>query len=411
MFQVYAMNDQETLNPGTEHLWLRIIGFVLALAVAVGAFSYGVVGIGRKESGYHVIEASPDEEAVMFDKNIEFQVYFDGSSDEIKQAIKEIGAAWSPALQRVYKLLDGDNEYRGFVNIATLNAHPGEDLAVGEELYRVLMDAQELSRSDPAYNLFAGPYYRAWRDIRYLSDPEDFDPLRSDTERERLQRLLKAAEEPGSCAIVPVDEEKHILRLEISEDYLALLRETEQEGPVLDLGVLHDAYELRLLRDAMARAGYGNGYISMASGVTAVLPGNPGGELCLYGRSGEGVSPAAVTPAVGGRAASVSRCFAREEGEPNYYELDGALRHPWLPASGEYRSLLLGALVVTDDPVEAVLLNLRLQDCATADELESLAASSGAEIAYILNDGGQTVYTNSDAITAREDYGWKASRN
>lgn len=404
------MNKQEQITPSSEHLWLRVIGFVLALAVAVGAFTFAVTSIGRKESGYQRIEATSDPEALQLSQSVDFQVYLKGSSGEIKRAVNELSAVYTPALLRVSRLLDAETEYEGLANIASLNAHPGEDLTVDAELYELLLDAQEKSRAGEGFLLFAGPFLRAWQDILYLAEPQDFDPLRSDTERERLQKLLTAASDPANCALIPVDDENHVLRLEISEEYRRVLRETEQEGPVLDLGLLHDAYELRLLRDALTQAGFGGGYLSMASGVTVVLPGNPGGELCLYGRRADGMTPAAVTPAVGGRAASVIRCFAAREGEPGYYELDGVLRHPRLPASGEHRSLLLGSMVVADDPVEACLLNLRLQDCASADELQALAAASGAQVAWILNDAEQTVFVTDEAITAREDYGWKAVR-
>lgn len=402
------MKKQESITPGSDHLWLRIIGFVLALTVAVGAFSYGVMGIGRKEKGYQNIEAEPDEEAVMYAKGITFQYYFDGSSDEIKLAIKELGAAYSPALLRLYKLLDSETEYEGFANIATLNAHIGEDVAISDELYRVLLDAKEKTLEQKGFNMFAGAFYRAWQDIRYISDPENYDPLNNDTERERLERLQKASSDLSNFDLVTVDEEKHIVRLEVSESYLALLQELEQEGPVLDLNLLHDAYELQLLGEILVKAGYQDGYITTSGGISVILPGNPDGDLCLYGRIPEGMTPAAMTPAAGGCAACITRAFAREEGEPDYYELGGQLRHPWLPASGAYRNQLLAAMTVADDAVTACYLNLQLQDLASAEELRAAAAASGGIVAYILaGDAERTVYSNSDSVSARDDYGWQ----
>lgn len=402
------MKKQESITPKSDHLWLRVIGFVLALTVAVGSFAYGVMGIGRKESGYQNIEAEPDEEAVMYAKGVTFQYYFAGSSDEIKMSIKELGAAYSPALLRLYKLLDPETEYTGFANIATLNAHIGEDVAVGEELYRVLLDAKEKTLEQKGYNMFAGAFYRAWQDIRYLGDPENYDPLRNDTERERLKRLQEASSDLSNFDLVPVDGEKYVVRLEVSESYRALLRELEQEGPVLDLNLLHDAYELQLLGEILEKAGYHDGYITTSGGVTVMLSANPEGELCLYGQIPEGTTPAAMSPAAGGRAACITRAFAREEGEPDYYELDGQLRHPWLPATGAYRSQLLAAMIVADDAPTACYRNLQLQDLASPEALRAFAAASDEIIAYILTgDAERAVYTNSDSVTARDDYGWQ----
>lgn len=398
---------QEKITRDPDHMWLRVVGFVLALVVAAAAFSNGVLGIGRKDRGYNAVEADTAEEALLYAKDIRFMVYFDGSSSDIKQKMNEIKSVYSPALLRVYKLLDAETEYAGLANIATLNARIGEDVAVGEELYRVLLDAQALTLERQGYSVFDGAFSRAWRDIRYLTEPGEYDPLRSETERERLARLCKAGQDLSNFRLTVVDEEQHILRLELSESYRALLRELEQEGPILDLGLLHDAYELRLMAEKMELAGYSDGYLSMDSGVTAVLSGNPEGELCLYGRTEEGVSPAAETPAAPGRAASMMRAFAQTEGEPDYYEIDGLLRHPWLPSDGVYRNQLLAALVVADDPVTAAFLTLRLQTLDSAEALRAFALSSDAVIAYVLNDGAQTVYANSEEITACEDYRWR----
>ena len=402
------MSKQEQITPSADHLWLRVIAFVLALIVAVGSITYGVTRIGRKEPGYQTIEAAPAEEALLYAKDISFQYYFTGGSDEIKKAVNELKALYSPTLLRVYKLLDAENEYEDMTNLASLNAHIGEDLAISEELYRTLLDAKEKTLEQNGYNMYAGALSSAWQDIRMLSNPEDFDPLRNETERERLRNLSETTNDLSNFDLSIVSEEQHIVRLEVSESYRALLRELEQEGPILDLGALHDAYELRLLADVLLNAGYRQGYLSMTSGVTLILPDNPGGELCLFGRTDGGVTPAAVTPATGGTAACIMRAFAVSEGEPDYYELDGSVRHPWLPASGEYRDLLLAAMVVADDPVTACYQNLQLQDCTGTEALRAAAAGSDAAIAYLLlADSEQTLYTNSETITACEDYGWK----
>ena len=401
------MSKQEQITPSADHLWLRVIAFVLALIVAVGAISYGVTRIGRKEAGYHEIETDPDEEALLYAKNISFQYYFSGGSDEIKKAINELKALYSPTLLRVYKLLDADVEYEGMMNVASLNAHIGEDVAVSAELYGVLQDAQAKTREQKGYTVFGGALARAWREIRYLSEPGDFDPLHNEAERERLDRLREATNDLTQFNLTFVDGEKHIVRLNVSDSYRSLLRELEQEGPILDLGVLHDAYELQLLGEALESAGYCSGYLTTNSGAALMLSGNPYGELSLLGQTDEGVTEAAAAPAEGGRAASLMRCFAQAEGEPDYYALDGQLRHPWLPASGEYRSLLLSALTVADDPVTACYQNLCLQELPTAEAIRAAAAASDTAIAYVLNNGEATVYANSEQFTACTDYGWR----
>ena len=394
-------NDQEP-----RRLWPRVLAFVLALVVAIGGITLGVLQIGHKEPGYHKVDANLSEEAKNYAQDISFQVYCEGSSDEIKHRLNAIKTTYSSTLLRVYMLLDAEVEYPGVTNLATLNAHIGEDLTLSEELFRVLTDAESKTREQKGYNLFNGAFSRAWQDIRYLSAPEEYDPLRNENERERLRLLCEAGGDLSNFALRVVDPEKRIVRFEVSENYLALLRELEQQGPILDLGLLHDAYELQLVGEAMEEAGFGDGYLVMNSGVTMLLSGNPSGELSLFGlRDGE-VAPAAAAPAQSGSAGSLMRCFAEREGEAGYYVLDGQLRHPWLPASGAYYGLLQAALVTAKDPVTAVYRNICLQEAATQEALREIACADGASVAYILNDGDPTVYADEALFTAREDYGW-----
>ena len=396
-------NDQEP-----RRLWPRVLAFVLALVVAIGGITLGVLQIGHKEPGYHKVDANLSEEAKNYAQDISFQVYCEGSSDEIKHRLNAIKTTYSSTLLRVYMLLDAEVEYPGVTNLATLNAHIGEDLTLSEELFRVVTDAESKTREQKGYNLFNGAFSRAWQDIRYLSAPEEYDPLRNENERERLRLLCEAGGDLSNFALRVVDPEK----------YLALLRELEQQGPILDLGLLHDAYELQLVGEAMEEAGFGDGYLVMNSGVTMLLSGNPSGELSLFGlRDGE-VAPAAAAPAQSGSAASLMRCFAEREGEAGYYVLDGQLRHPWLPASGAYYGLLQAAIVTAKDPVTAVYRNICLQEAATQEAgfwddpkkaeaaLREIACADGASVAYILNDGDPTVYADEALFTAREDYGW-----
>ena len=397
-----TMSIEEQFDINTKHVGLRTAAFLLALLLAVGAISFGITRIGRKVPGYQNIDIVSNEEELSYARDISFQYYLDGSSDEIKRAINEIRAFYSPTLLRVCEQLDAETEYEGVNNLATLNAKLGQDVQLSEELFRVLLDAQARSEAQTGFNLFGGKLNRAWRELRYLGEPEDFDPLRSEEQLERLERLGEACRDPENFRLTVVDAERYIVRFEVSDGCLALFEELEAEGPILDLGALHDAYELQLTAQALEEKGYKKGFLSMNSGVTVLLSANPGVELQLLGKTADGVTTAATAPAGIG--------FAQKEGEPDYYELDGHLRHPWLPASGAYHDLLLAALVVAEDPVTACCRILALQEITTAEEVRDITAAGEEEIAYILNDGEQTVWANSESFSACEEYGWHLER-
>lgn len=401
------MSTEEQFDISTKHIGLRTAAFILALMLAVGAVTFGVTRIGRKVPGYQRIDPVTDEETAGYADDVSFQYYLGGSSDEIKKSMNEIRAFYSATLLRICEQLDAETEYAGMNNLASLNAKLGQDLELGAELFRVLMDAQARSEAQTGFNLYGGKLNRAWRELRYLADPEEFDPLRSEEQGARLERLGEACRDPENFRLTVVDAERHIVRFEVSESCLALFEELEAEGPILDLGTLHDAYVLQLTAEALEAKGFRNGFLSVNSGVTVLLSGNPGGELQLFGRTAEGATEAATVPAGSGRGSCVMRAFALEEGEADYYELDGHLRHPWLPASGSYNDLLLAALAVAEDPVTACCRILQLQEFTTAEEIRKAAAAGGGEIAYILNDGEQAVWTNSGSFSACEEYGWR----
>lgn len=398
-----------------KHFVLRLLGFLLALGAALFFITRGVLLIGHKNPGYHKIETTPDAQALLYAKGVDLQYYFAGKSDEIKAGINGLKPVYSAALQRAYKLLDADNEYEGIQNIATFNAHPGEDLTVSEELFEILLDAKEKSEREEGFNLFSGALYRAWRDLRYLDQPQDFDPLRNTEERERLDRLTEAAQNAANVRLVVVDAAKHVLRLEVAAEYRTLLEELELEAPILDLNLLHDAYLLQIVASDLERASYAEGFLSTESGLTLVLSANPRGQHALYAVRSDvhnhDTVLALLKTAIPGTAASRFSAFPLVAGEHDYYQIDGHLRHPYLPADGEYRDLLLSSLVIAPDPVSACFENIRLQTMETREALESAVRVSAFETAYCLQDQPTlTVFTKGEDMTVMENDGWQQER-
>ncbi len=151
-----TMSIEEQFDINTKHVGLRTAAFLLALLLAVGAISFGITRIGRKVPGYQSIDIVSNEEELSYARDISFQYYLDGSSDEIKRAINEIRAFYSPTLLRVCEQLDAETEYEGVNNLATLNAKLGQDVQLSEELFRVLLDAQARSEAQTGFNLFGG---------------------------------------------------------------------------------------------------------------------------------------------------------------------------------------------------------------------------------------------------------------
>ena len=386
-----------------KHVPLRILGFVLALVLAVGAFTFGVTRIGYKDEGMYELTAAADTELPLYQSGIHAKFLFRGSSTQIKLALGQADKVYTEALKRNVKLLDAKQEYDGVVNVATLNARLNQDVTVSPALYAVLTDAWEKTRAGEGYSLFAGPLYAEWESILILTEPEDFDPLRNENEAERLRLLADWAGQIDKLRLVEVDAEQHILRVEASEDYLRFLEDMELEPRVLDLNLLREAYLLELTGKELEEQCLHEGYLSTDSGLILSLSGQSTGEYVLYGYRNQIPQVAATARVTPGSAYSQFTAFPLITGvQTEYYTLEEAgkahLRNPWLPADGLDRELLLSSGVLRSDGalVEACFENIRLRSAESAAALEKLAGESAAAVAWMLQ-GDESVYFNAQA--------------
>ena len=382
-------------------LWLRVIAFAVALVVGIGGITIGVVRLGSKKPGYYACETNPDEQAPTYALGVSLQYYLDGNSDAIKETSNRLRDAYSAALSRAYKLLDARNNYDGFVNLATLNAAYGTEIQVSDELFAVLTDAWDRTQAGEGFNLFAGALYEEWNSILILDEPEPFDPLNDDEVRIRIAELAKRTAELSNFSLTVLDAASHRIRVDVSEDYLAFLRENEYGTTVLDLNLLEVAYRLRIVRDALEADGLCHGYLTTSDGLTVSLSGNAVGEYAAYGLIDGKLAQIAALPVTASSACSIF-CAAFTD-IPYYYRITTGgvthYRHPYFDAAGEFPELLEMAAVVAGDPVDARCAVIRMNNAQTTAELQ--AAANGA--AYRLQGQPDTLYSGVEALRVIAD--------
>lgn len=392
----------------------RLVAFLIFFALSVTFITIGVTRLGHKDEGLQEITAEQDPELPMYQLGVRFQHYFSGSSNEIKMAAGKLGTAYAGALKDLYRMLNARTEFEGWNNLATLSRNPGQEFTLSRELFDVLVDADRRTRAGEGFNLYAGAFYAEWESIRYLLTPQERDPLADPDEAARLEALAKASSDLSAFSLEIVDISACRVRFNVREDYLDLLRRLElEDAPILDLNVLADAYKLQLLAKRMEEAGYHNGYLTTDSGITLALSGyKAGGDYAFVGLYESRPATAASRPVKAGSCAVQLRAFASGEDEPGYYglEQDGALRlrHPFLPADGVYRELLLSCFVYAEgkSPTDTVLAALKL---LMQDDEASVMAQAKADPAYeaalILRSEPMTVYTDA-AMEPGPDYGF-----
>ena len=389
---------------------VRLILFLLAVILAVGAFTAGVMGYLHRDSGYYDVDYSAKTAPVLFDSGVHLKYYGSGSSAQIRAELHEVQEVYSDTLLWLYQQLDAEHQYEGVVGLAALNAAPGQWVQVDAVLETALGDALERTRTGEGYSVFAGPLYREWQALRYLEEPENADPANNPEEQAILEQLAAFIGDPSAFSL---EIEEGRARLTVSEAYQAWARENEIDAPVLDFGLLRDAYLLDRLAQYMRYRGYTSGYLYTDSGLSLQMALDGDTSYQFLGLSdGEAAAVGAVTlPSPS--AFCQFTAFSLTGEKYGYYTLkQGGVtlyRHPWIDLqTGGVRQVLLTAALggkmtaLTDLAYDMI----RLNECADQAEVNALLKGLSADVfaSYTLqNDDTPTLYVRNGNGAAFEE--------
>ncbi len=397
--------DIKEIEVSTKHLGLRITGFVLALVIAVAAFGYGVSRIGHKDPGYYNIEADASDEVPFYRNGINLTYRFDGKSDEIKAEMNSLKAVYGSVLLSSYKLLDCDNEYSGYANIATLNKNLGKEIELGDELMWIISDAYTKTLEKKGMNLFAGALISEWDSILSLDELGDFDPADNPQIAKRLSELAEKTSELSAFSITKTAENK--VKISIDSGYLEFLKSNGYTGSIITTGRMTEAYRLKLIRDELEKNGYTNGYLYSSSGLTLSLSGHDDGEYAIYGLDDEGdtIRYAGIT-AGKNAASSFLRSFPLTKGETMYHDLgSGKYYNPnFSLETGSFPNQLLSGCTVRydGDIVEACYENIKFFSMESREEIEASCSASSTFACIFISD--PVLYTNgTTSVRAEKD--------
>lgn len=390
----------------TQQKIFLAVGFLLAMAVSVVAFSNAFLKMGMQDPGYYQIETETVEDALSYAQGYGFFYYLDGDSNTIKATGQTLKGIYSNKLARLYKLLDPVNTYDGFQNLATLNASLGQEVTINRELYEILSDAWAKTRENRGFNLFAGALNSAWNEILVLTDPEEFDPVLDPEMGARLSALAERTADLSQFALeLKQDGEEYTCKVTVSQDYLNYLEANEHSKAILDLGRLKDGYILSQLRDAIEAEGYHNGYLTAQSGLILNLSKHSGSaNYQIYGLTGEGPDKIAAIPARANSAYCLARSFSLQDGELGYYTVTAEgvtyLRHPWFVADGSFPGALEMACAVADDGdiVSAAYACVTLFNCPDEAAVDAFAAGQSLQIACTLTRDPGALYCNTPCV-------------
>ena len=388
MAKIYLGDTPEEKRKNT----VRAIIFVLAVIVAAVFFSRAVLSIGYREPGYYTLEAAYDEDAPFYASDIAAFEYFDGDSSQIRLANKTANGVYSDALAWAFKLFDPQTEYKGLVNIASINNsvtswpvksitiegtarsyYVSGEITLSPQLYDALTDAYGKTLQVKGYNMFAGALLAEWKSILILEDAENFDPLKNPAEAERIRTLAEASSDLSAFIIEPVAGSAYCIEVKVAKDYMDLLARMECGSRVIDLGLLKESYMLDHVFGRMAEEELDRIAVQTSFGLSAAMDAE-NWTASFFSRekqSEDDVNLYYYTVRDGaGKVHSRSLFFDEFTGEFNETAL--------------YTNVRVEGL----DFVEPVWINLQLASAKSAEELKAMAAelgkASGVEIEYKL---------------------------
>lgn len=265
-----------------KHLKLRIVLMVLAIIIAVTAFSYGIHALLRRNSGWQSVDAYPD--GVDCSGDFTLQYYFDAVGASATVEYKAVSAVYTTALEEAYQL------YYPEGGLAEINAHPNEDVEVAPALYRAIETIQAAGNR----SMYLAPVYVEYDRI-FLHQNEDeaarYDPGQDDEIAAYVAELASFANDPTQIDLELLDGNR--VRLNVADDYLAYAKEngiTEY----LDFGWMKNAFITDYIADVLIQSGYKTGYIASYDGFTRNLDESQSYSFNLFDRLDDAVYCPAV---------------------------------------------------------------------------------------------------------------------
>ena len=262
-----------------KHFTLRVIGFVVALGVGLGAIGYGVYQIVVKKPGLYTINARVEKD-LPYAPGVVGEFYF--KEGDINGLVNGATDLLSTSLRYSYMRCDEWNIYKECPSIAMVNYNLDADVTVDGIVYDILKDAYAKTLEKKNFSLFAGPLYEDWehRCTFPLHDAIEDDPLRNVTTAEYLAKAASYVNDLSNFQLT--FKEGNVVRLSISESYAKFRNDYGITYPILTLNALHSAYKTQAVVDEFAKAGIYHGVIYDNEGDYAFLTPTYQNVMNLY---------------------------------------------------------------------------------------------------------------------------------
>ncbi len=263
---------------------LRLILIAVFLTIAVIAFAYGISSGLSTEPGWQVIEAAP--KSPNYKDDFVLQYDFSGVNGNPTAAEKQITAVYTKAQEDSFRIFSAEVQEDGIFGLAYLNAHPNEVISVEPALYQALALVEQYDNrhvfTAPATGAYSSLFLSTSDEEAALCDPE-LDP----DQDVWFAQLAGFVQDPEAIHLELCGENQ--VKLCLSDAYWNFAQ--EQEITVfLDFGWMRNAFVADYLADALADAGFTDGYLVSYDGFTRNLDKRGQNySMNLYNRQGSDI--------------------------------------------------------------------------------------------------------------------------
>lgn len=248
------------------HLKARITLVILAIVVALAAFSVGVAALTSVSDGWQEIEVTSSGK-MNCSQDFYFNYYLGASGMSATAELKAITALYTQATEHAYQVFNVQGVADDFNNLYYLNRKPNTPVQVDEVLYRAFQQVNEL---DSRY-MFMAPALAEYTSLFYCTEDwetEGFDPYQNDELRDYLAQVAAFARDPQAISITLLGD--NTLQLNVSEEYAAFAKKNGVVN-LVDFDWMKNAFIIDYLAQVMENAGYTRGAISSYDGFVRCL--------------------------------------------------------------------------------------------------------------------------------------------
>lgn len=380
-----------------KHFHIRLIVVILLIALAAGAFVYGIYSYFHVDEGWVKITAESSAD-INCSEDFVFLYNLGAGKNSAAADLSEITEIYTQATVKAYRLFNVDSGFDDVKNIYYINNHPNEIIQVDSVLYKAF---KMLNEYENRY-IFLAPLFEQYENMYYCTEDEQtkgYDPKQNDDIRKYFDEVLAYADSAEDISIELLGDGK--IRLNVSEAYLSYAEENQIDR-LVDFYWMKNAFITDYIADSLKGKGLTYGSISSYDGFVRNLDDSGEGyTFNIYDRVGNMVYGAAALEYTGEKSIVYLRDFAMNSKDAShYYEFsDGELRNPYISMDDGLCKASIENLTAYSQTESCAEILLTVSPLYIADEFDenSLLEEAQRDIDFIYCIDGSVCYTEENA--------------